>query len=243
VRAASAAQAAFQQHRRSASADSKQQQQQQQLMNAAMANSMAAKLSDAELNAIILMTERLKQKESLADRLLKENDQLSAKLEGAEAVKEFLIAKVRDMELTMSSNEDNEAKVAQQIASDQEVIAFLDARVQELEGETRKLGAEKKAAIEEMKQSKALAEKKVAVMGDMLQFERERLKENEVEWKATKKVLVREVKSLRAQIVALSAELDGCREQNANLRKAVISSSSSPSRISLGRKGSHSSYD
>jgi len=194
-----------------------------QPMNAAMANSMAAKLTDGELNAIILMTERLKQKENLAEKLVKQNAELAAKLDGTEAVKQFLIGKVRDMEIVQAAAEDNETKVAQQIGSDQEVIAFLDGRVQELEGDIGRLVAEKEKAITDLQAIKVLTDKKAAVMGDMLQFERERLSENEREWKATKKLLVKEVKSCRAQILSLQAERDGYREQNEVLRKAVLS--------------------
>lgn len=192
-------------------------------MTAATANSLAAKLSDAELNAIISMTERLKKKEALADKLIKENEALGAKLEGVEAVKDFLIAKVRGMEESMSASQDNEAKVAQQIASDQEVIAFLDGRVQEVECELRRMEQAKMQAEKELERVKEQAEQKSTVMGDMLQFERQRLKENEREWKATKKLLVKEVKSCRSQITALTAERDGYREQNELLRKAVTS--------------------
>lgn len=205
-------------HRRVSSVDNPQP------MNAAMANSMAAKLSDAELNAIILMTERLKQKEALAEKLVKENEELLAKADGAEAIKEFLVAKMRDMEQSLSTSEDNEAKVARQIASDQEVIAFLDGRVQELEGDAARLVKERDDAINELTRVKEQTEQKAIVMGDMLQFEREQLKENEKEWRATKKLLVKEIKNCRAQIVALQAERDGYREQNELLRRAVMSS-------------------
>jgi hypothetical protein len=196
-----------------------------QPMNAAMANSMASKLSDAELNAIILMTERLKQKENVAAKLTKENEDLVAKLDGVESVKQFLIAKVRDMETSLSSSVENEVKVAQQIASDQEVIAFLDGRVQELERQVAQLTREKAASESELQKVRQQADEKATVMGDMLQFEREKLRDSEREWKATKKLLVREVKSCRAQIVALQAERDGYREQNETLRKAVHATS------------------
>jgi hypothetical protein len=195
-----------------------------QPMTAAMANSMAAKLSDAELNAIILMRERLEQKKLQADKLMKENQELVAKLEGTENVKQFLITKVRDMEVSLSSSVENEVKVALQIASDQEVIAFLDGRVQELEREARVLREEKDATQKELERVQQQSEQKSKVMGDMLQFEREKLKDNEREWKATKKVLIKEVKSCRAQIMALQAERDGYREQNEILRKAVMNS-------------------
>jgi hypothetical protein len=198
-----------------------------QPMNAAMANSMAAKLTDGELNAIILMTERLKQKEVLADKLVKENATLAATLDGTQAVKQFLISKVRDMEVVQVRQEENETKVAQQIGSDQEVIAFLDGRVQELEAIVQSLQDAKEKTVTDLARVKAQSEKKAAVMGDMLQFERERGSESEREYKATKKVLVKEVKMNRAQILALQAERDGYREQNEVLRRAVISSGSS----------------
>jgi chromosome segregation ATPase len=196
-------------------------------MNAAMANSMASKLTDAELNAIILMTERLRQKELLAKQLTDEKEKLAAQLDGTESVKQFLVAKIRDMETAISATVENETKVAQQIASDQEVIAFLDGRVQDLERENTVLLKEKAATLEQLQKAQQNSTEKAAVMGDMLQFEREKLFENEREWKATKKLLVKEVKSCRNQIAALQAECDGVREQNEILRKTVLSASQS----------------
>ena len=194
-------------------------------LSAAMANSMAAKLNDAEINAIISMTEKLRSKEKQVSLLIKDKEEAEGKLKGSEAVKDFLINKVRDMEKIMNKSDETEKKVTQQIASDQEVIAFLDGRVQELERTTRTIQKEKNAAQEELKAAKAQNDKKVAVLSDMLQFERQKVKENERDWKATKKLLVKEVKTCRVQIVALQAERDGFREQNDVLRKAVMSSS------------------
>ena len=208
-------------------------------MNAAMANSMAAKLSDAELNAIILMTERLRQKEAQAEELVRERDKLAAQLDGTESVKQFLVQKVRDMEMTMSAVEENETKVAQQIASDQEVIAFLDGRIQELERRAVVLKEEVKKSQDELARVREQADQKGMVMGDMLQFEREKSSESEREWKATRKVLIKEVKSCRAQIVALQAERDGYREQNDALRRAVLSS---PNKSALARDRTNTSF-
>jgi hypothetical protein len=198
----------------------------QQPMNAALASSMASKLSDAELNAIIVMTERLRQKESLVERLLQEKSELAATLESTEGVKQFLIAKVRDMEGTLAAIGDNESKISQQIASDQEVIAFLDGRVQELEREAQMHMKNEEEMRDQMATTKQQAEQKAVVMGDMLQFEREKWTENEREWRATKKLLVKEVKNCRKQMMVLQAERDGYREQNEVLRKAVLSSQS-----------------
>ena len=205
-------------------------------LSEAMAHSMAAKLNDAEINAIISMTEKLRTKEKQVSLLIKEKEELEGKLNGSEAVKDFLITKVRDMEKIMNKSDETEKKVTQQIASDQEVIAFLDGRVQELERMTRVLQKEKTGTQEKLKSVVSQNDKKVSVLSDMLQFERQKLKENEREWKATKKLLVKEVKGCRAHIAALQAERDGFREQNDALRKAVMASGSSS--LSNGRSSS-----
>jgi hypothetical protein len=190
-----------------------QEQQPYQPLNAAMASSMAAKLSDAELNAIILMTERLKRKEDLAAQYKTEKDTLVAKLEGTESVKQFLIGKVREMENALNASFSNEMKAAQQAESDQEVIAYLDGRVQELERQYKSSQVEIKSALKELDSTNKKFTEKATVMGDMLQFERQKLQEKEREWKATKKVLVKEVKSLRAQVAMLQAEQDSYRDE------------------------------
>lgn len=191
-------------------------------MNASMANSMAAKLTDAELNAIILMTERLKQKEAQADKLKREKEELAAKLDGVEGVKEFLIAKVRDMELSITQTVESETKVALQIASDQEVISFLDGRVQELEREKECLEAEKGEAKAELEAAHKQNTQKASVLGDMIQFEREKLAESEREFRAKKKVLVREIKTIRGQLALLQGERDGLEREVESYRKRGI---------------------
>jgi len=169
------------------------------------------------------MTEKLRQRENEVLALKTQNFELAGKLDGTEAVKDFLISKVREIEAAMTKNRDSEGKLTQQIASDQEVIAFLDGRVQELERNERVLLAEKESLVNEIKKKKDQNAKKITVLSDMLQFEREKLVENEREWKSAKKVLVKEVKSCRTQILALHAERDGLREQNGKLQKAMLS--------------------
>ena len=76
------------------------------------------------------------------------------------------------------------------------------------------------------------AEKRVRVMKDMLSFERDRLAGCEREWRSTKKVLVKEVKSCRLRIMALEAERDGFWEENLRLKEAIRL-------IGLGRNSSN----
>jgi chromosome segregation ATPase len=185
---------------------------------------MASKLSDAELAAIISMTDKLSKLEKEVHNLRNDKEVLAARLEGTEAVKQFLIGKVRDVEVKLNRSRDDEIKVTQQIASDQEVIAFLDSRVQELEQQTLNLTKEHSAAQAELDALKVSTSKKITMLSDMLKYEREKVREDEGEWKATKKVLVKEVKSCRAQILTLQAERDGLKGQNEILKRAINSS-------------------
>jgi hypothetical protein len=207
----------------------RQETQKHQPLNAAVAQSMAAKLSDSELAAIISMTEKLSKMEKEVTALRADKEGIQAKLDGTEAVKQFLIGKVRDFDVKLGQSREDEIKVTQQIASDQEVIAFLDGQVQELESTTSMVKKEKTTADTELKNLKASSSQKVTVLSDMLKYEREKSRESESDWKATKKVLVKEVKNCRAQIVALQAERDGYKEQSEMLKRAIVSKSSSPS--------------
>ena len=194
-----------------------------QPLSASMTDSMVAKLTDKELSVIFSLTEKLNQREKAVAAITAEKEELAGKLQGIEALKEFLINKVRDVELSLKKSQEDEIKVTQQISSDQEVIAFLDGRVQELERNVAALTEEKKKNLEKMASMQTQNEKKIEVLSDMLQFERERVSSNEREWKTTKKLLVKEIKSCRAQLMALQAERDGFREQNERLKKAVLS--------------------
>jgi len=198
-------------------------QQQSQPLNAKVAQSMASKLSDAELAAIISMTDKLSKLEKEVHMMKNEKEVMAGKLEGTEAVKQFLIGKVRDVEVKLQRSKEDEIKVTQQIASDQEVIAFLDSRVQELEEQTETLTLEKTGTQAGFDDLKVSSSKKITMLSDMLKYEREKLREDESDWKATKKVLVKEVKSCRAQILALQAERDGLKEQNDMLKRAIVS--------------------
>lgn len=194
-----------------------------QPFNGNLAKSMASKLSDAELAAIISMTDKLSKLDKEVNILRNEKEALTAKLDGTENVKKFLIGKVRDVEIKLKQREDEDVKITKQVASDQEVIAFLDSRVQELERSIEEVTTERVLIQSELDSLKASSSKKAIMLNDMLKYEREKLREEESEWKATKKVLVKEVKSCRAQILALQAERDGFKEQNEMLKRAIVS--------------------
>lgn len=55
----------------------------------------------------------------------------------------------------------------------------------------------------------------------MLQYERHRGEEAETQFKAQKKLLAKEIKSLRSEVLARQSERDGYRDQLKELRQSV----------------------
>ena len=72
-----------------------------------------------------------------------------------------------------------------------------------------------------VKRTKDEKKKQLKILDDMLQFERSNLEQQAAEFKGAKKVLVREVKQLRANMTALRAERDSLRGELMSLREAL----------------------
>lgn len=205
-------------------------------LNAAMASSMASKLTPAELSIILRMRERLQKCEADAIKYRQEKEDVTANLKSVEAVKEFLVTKVRDTEKLVKDKDEEMKRVKSKALTDQEVISFLDEKVKRLEKEVNDLKSNEHATRKEAHDMVSKNEKKVVVLTDMLRFERQQISANEKEWKAAKKVLIKEVKNCRARIVALEAEYEGCLRQNSQLKQGLLSfSQSGPG--SPGKKG------
>ena len=192
------------------------------LFTSELANAMAEKLTPAELSVIINMRNSLRASEAEMAKMRSERDDFMAELKGADSVKDFLVAKLRDIEGAHRLAESEREKLLQNAKSDQEVIAFLDYRIQELESSSEAADQGRDRARKELEGAKVKNKDQVRVLSDMLRFERDQMSSAEKEWKATKKVLIKEVKQCRAQIISLEAERDGLREQNGKLRDALL---------------------
>ena len=131
--------------------------------------------------------------------------------------KETLTEKVKELKKALDSDREVSLKITRQTASDQEVIAFLDEQVQELELSVDRFDKERAKANQSIQKVQDASERQVAVLNDMLAYEKDQKLDQEKAWKSTKKVLVKEVKHCRAQIMALEAERDGVREENDKL--------------------------
>jgi len=205
-------------------------------LNAAMANSMASKLTPSELSIILRMREKLQKCELDANKWRLEKEEAMGNLASVEAVKEFLVARVRDTERVVQKQKEEMGDVQKKMLEDQEVIVFLDERVKGLEKVLEETKTKEATTKKESMDIVNKNEKKARVLSDMLRFEREQMVANEKEWKTAKKVLVKEVKSCRARIVALEAEAEGCRQQNARLKQGLMSLQSSGQMSPKGRK-------
>ena len=144
------------------------------------------------------------------------------------------MTRVRDTEKMVEVQKEEMKEVQRKNLADQEVIVYLDERVKKLEDEVNDMKSKEASTKQEAADVVAKNEKKVRVLSDMLRFEREQISSNEKEWKNTKKLLVKEVKSCRSQIVLLEAELEGLRRQNEQLKEGLRVLS--PSRGTKGLK-------
>lgn len=62
-----------------------------------------------------------------------EKEDIAARLHGAENVRDFLMDKLKDLEDTLTTTMETNAKKDEQAALDREIIGFLDAKTQEYE--------------------------------------------------------------------------------------------------------------
>ncbi|GMH67073.1 hypothetical protein TrLO_g1838 [Triparma laevis f. longispina] len=190
-------------------------------LTSTFASSIADKLTANELKSIISLTERLKKTETNFKTLQSQNEDLTVRLDSALDVKEFLTNKVSGLEDQMVTSKREETLKSQQTKSDQEVIGFLDGRVRSLEIENGKLKEESEQALKEVSKTKNEKKKQLKILDDMLSFERTNAVLLQSEFKASKKVLVKEVKSVRATVTALRAERDSLRGELGSLREAL----------------------
>mmetsp|Transcript_5228 Transcript_5228/g.7570 ORF Transcript_5228/g.7570 Transcript_5228/m.7570 type:complete len:263 (-) Transcript_5228:42-830(-) len=193
-------------------------------LNSNLAKSMEAKLNDAEINAIIAITKNLRQTEYEVKTLQNHNADLQNKIDGTEAVKEFLVEKVRDMEESLTQAVTKRNRWDEQIGADQEVITYLDSRVQQLEQNERRLLSGNQRFQERLSKTKTQAEAKINMLTDMLKYERDKGHEAERDWRATRRVLKKEVKQSRKALQTLQQERDSLRNNNQQLQAVLLSS-------------------
>lgn len=168
-----------------------------------------------------MATENKHLKSSLG-QVFAEKEDLTARLHGAENVKDFLMEKLKEVEDALATALDEARQAEEKSASDREVIGFLDARTQQLETSLKKLSGENKKLTAQLQQEETSHVGHTAVIEDMVQLLSTEKNELQQQAKAQRKLLVREVKSLRSQLHKITTERDLFRKQLLRLRDSLL---------------------
>ena len=172
-------------------------------LSAETAAAIASKLNAAEIKGIIALDQRAKRLDGECALLKAEKDDLKAALEGTERVKDFLAEKLRDAEETLKAALEADEATRSQRRSDQEVINFLDAKVRDLEVECGDLRARRDGVEADLRRDRDAALKQLAHLETSKAAADADRDARDSQAKEQKKLLVKEVKALRAQLAAV----------------------------------------
>mmetsp|Transcript_22796 Transcript_22796/g.38040 ORF Transcript_22796/g.38040 Transcript_22796/m.38040 type:complete len:546 (-) Transcript_22796:56-1693(-) len=179
------------------------------------------KLSAAELKVILSIAERSKKQIVTIESLNTEKEDLIARLENTESVRNFLIEKLKAAETEIKSLMGANSSLKRQSLSDQEIILFLDQKGDEMAAEKEELVRkcnQLQASLDLQVGTYSHKEQQLTVELNELKFNYEKLDANS---KAQKKVLIREVKTLRAQVDKLTTERNVQENQFRMLKEAL----------------------
>ncbi|RLN47552.1 hypothetical protein BBJ28_00014270 [Nothophytophthora sp. Chile5] len=150
-----------------------------------------------------------------------EKEDVAARLYGAENVRDFLMEKLKDLEDTLATSMTNTAKKDEQAALDREIIGFLDAKTQEYEATLKEYAHQNDGLRVEISHLQEEHASKTTIVQDMVELLTEEKKDLDVQLRSQRKVLVREVKVLRAQNQQLVTEKDHYFTQLKQLKRAL----------------------
>ena len=172
-------------------------------LSAETAAAIASKLNAGEIKGIIALDQRAKRLDGECAMLKAEKEDLKAALEGAEGVKDFLGAKLRDAEETLKAAFEADETQRSQRRSDQEVINFLDARVRDLEAEAAGLRSRRDSVEADLGRDRDAAVKQLAHVVASRDADLDERDRGDKANREQKRLLVKEVKALRAQLAAV----------------------------------------
>lgn len=211
-----------------------------------MADSLSKKLNAVELKAIIGLSEKLKKQTSLLSDAETQKEDLITKLQNDENVRDFLVSNLKNAEKAIKLHMNNVSMVKKQSNADQEIIGFLDLKVIELESKNKDLSKK----CEQLQASYALQSRSHNLTEQNLKKELSGYKikcdEFETSYKTQKKLLVKEVKSLRHQVETLLIEKNRYYTQLQTLKDAfnaadAISMNITASNVTFSSKSETSS--
>ncbi|KAG7386822.1 hypothetical protein PHYPSEUDO_015220 [Phytophthora pseudosyringae] len=167
------------------------------------------------------MSTRVKTLEAHLAQVQTEKEDVAARLYSAENVRDFLMEKLKDLEDTLANNMTMTAKKDEQAAVDREIIGFLDAKTQEYEVALKEYAHQNNGLRMKLAQLQEDHTSKTTIIQDMVELLTEEKKELDAQVRSQRKILVREVKVLRAQNQQLITEKDHYFTQLKQLKHAL----------------------
>lgn len=169
-------------------------------------DSLGKKLSAAEMKAVAALNDGLRKQIADATRTSADKDDLVAKLHNTETVRDFLVNKLRAAELALKATMSDAAQLRRQSLADAEVISYLDLRGQELEAQAHDVEHIRQRLQASLTIQQGTAAHTERRLSRELAEARARVESSEASHKAQKKLLVKEVKSLRGQLDVTTKE-------------------------------------
>jgi len=177
------------------------------------AEKLAEKLDEKEMGAIIRMMDSMRKLDVELKTLRERETGLESSLKEKEAANDFVVNKLRETELALKESMQEMASLRKQGAADAEVVSFMDARGLELEAanESLKLRCERlEAGLDLQRNTHEHVEQRLR---DELEESYRALDDLESTYKAQKKVLVKEVKTLRNTVASTTREMHQYKSQ------------------------------
>jgi hypothetical protein len=100
-----------------------------------MIEEFTKRLTPQQMKFIVSLVEKSKKQTSMVDMLAVEKEDLSARLQNTESIRDFMIDKLKTAELAIKSMMHETNTYKKQSASDSEIISYLDLQVQDLDGQ------------------------------------------------------------------------------------------------------------
>ncbi|KAH9133223.1 hypothetical protein AeRB84_020660 [Aphanomyces euteiches] len=189
----------------------------------AKADEMMKSFNAKEMKLFHDLVVRLKGLEANMVSLQAEKEDLAARLQGAENVRDFLMDKLTDAEDALTFSLGEKAKVEAQSSLDREVMAYLDSKAQDLEAVAQSYAVQNEELKVELDRLQREHDAKSQVIEDMIRHLTAEKNDIELQSKAQKKVLVKEVRTLRAENARLAMECNGYRAQLKQLKSSLMS--------------------
>ncbi|OQR85752.1 hypothetical protein ACHHYP_11458 [Achlya hypogyna] len=175
----------------------------------AKADEILNSLSNREVKFFRDLMLRMKQLEASLSQAEAEKEDVAARLHGAENVRDFLMDKLKDLEEALAAGMEQTARRSRRGAFERLFMAYLDAKTQELEDALAESSAQNEELKAELDRVHRQHQAKTRVLDDMLRH-------------GHKKVLVKEVRTLRAENARLQTETRGYRLQLQQLKQSLL---------------------